>query len=127
KAEYAYDYGMPQWVARVDHLLSPLHLERLFLGRHKYAHYRVWYRDVLAGYLREVLLDSRSISRPYVNRAKVEEIVNHHTRGDRNYTWEIHTLLTLELLQRSMIDSAPVVIGASKDTDSFLPEPSPRV
>ena len=47
KAEYAYDYGMPQWVARIDHVLSPLHLERLFLGRHKYAHYRVWYRDVL--------------------------------------------------------------------------------
>ncbi len=36
KAEYAYDYGMPQWVAHVDHNLSALHLERLFLGRHKY-------------------------------------------------------------------------------------------
>ena len=33
KAEYAYDYGMPQAVARVDHALSVLHLERLFLGR----------------------------------------------------------------------------------------------
>src|SRR5262249_25939233 len=50
RAEYAYDYGMPQWLARVDHALSPLHLERLFLGRHKFCHYRVWYRDTLAGY-----------------------------------------------------------------------------
>ena len=111
KAEYAYDYGMPQWVARIDHLLSPLHLERLFLGRHKYAHYRVWYRDVLASYLREVLLDSRSLSRPYLCGKMVEEMVTRHTRGDRNYTWEIHTILTLELLQRRLIDSAPVFVG----------------
>ena len=26
KAEYAYDYGMPQWIAKIDHLLAPLHL-----------------------------------------------------------------------------------------------------
>src|SRR5206468_5989917 len=45
KAEYAYDYGMPQWMARIDHLLLPLRLERLFLGRHKFSHFRVWYRD----------------------------------------------------------------------------------
>lgn len=107
KAEYAYDYGMPQWMSRIDHLLSPMHLERLFLGRHKYAHYRVWYRDILGGYLREVLLDSRSLSRPYLCETTVENIVNSHIRGDRNYTSEIHTLLTLELLHRQLIDTAP--------------------
>jgi asparagine synthase (glutamine-hydrolysing) len=104
---------MPQWLARIDHVLSPLHPERLFLGRHKYAHYRVWYRDVLADYLREVLLDSRSLSRPYLNREMVKKMVAHHTRGDRNYTWEIHSVLTLELLHRMLIDSEPVSIGES--------------
>lgn len=111
KAEYAYDYGMPQWMARIDHVLSPLHLERLFLGRHKYAHYRVWYRDVLANYLREVLLDSRSQSRPYLNGKMVEEMVTRHTRGDKNYTWEIHSILTLELLHRALIDAAPMQVS----------------
>jgi asparagine synthase (glutamine-hydrolysing) len=110
KAEYAYDYGMPQWVAQIDRVLSPLHPERLFLGRHKYAHYRVWYRDILADYLREMLLDSRSLSRPYLQGKMVEEIVTRHTRGDRNYTWELHTMLTLELLHRMLIDSAPVFV-----------------
>ena len=42
KAEYAYDYGMPQWLARVDRVLSPLQFERLFLGRHKPLHFRRW-------------------------------------------------------------------------------------
>jgi asparagine synthase (glutamine-hydrolysing) len=71
KAEYAYDMGMPQWLARADHALSPLHLENLFLGRHKFHHFRVYYRDELSRYLQEVLLDSRSLGRPYLNRLGV--------------------------------------------------------
>jgi asparagine synthase (glutamine-hydrolysing) len=104
RAEYAYDYGMPQWVARIDHALSPLHLERLFLGRHKFCHYRVWYRDALASYVREMLLDSRTLSRPYVERNGVEQIVGGHLKGNRNYTSAIHKLLTLELVHRLFLD-----------------------
>jgi asparagine synthase (glutamine-hydrolysing) len=105
KAEYAYDYGMPQWLARIDHSLSPLHLEKLFLGRHKLSHYRVWYRDVLAGYVRDMLLDERTLSRPYLQRKGVEAIVNGHTKQGLNYTSAIHKLLSLELLQRLFMDS----------------------
>jgi asparagine synthase (glutamine-hydrolysing) len=104
KAEYAYDYGMPQWVARIDHALSPLRLERLFLGRHKFYHFRVWYRDALAGYIREMLLDSRTLSRPYLERKGVEQIVGGHLKGNRNYTSAIHKLLTLELIHRLFLD-----------------------
>lgn len=105
KAEYAYDYGMPQAVARVDHFFSGLHLERLFLGRHKFAHYRVWYRDALSGYVQQVLLDPKSLARPYLEGKKAESIVKDHTKGDRNYTSTIHKLLTLELVNRLFIDS----------------------
>jgi asparagine synthase (glutamine-hydrolysing) len=104
KAEYAYDYGMPQWVARIDHLFSPFHFERLFLGRHKFNHFRVWYRDVLSDYVQEMLLDSLTLSRPYLDRNGLETIVRGHLRGDRNYTTEIHTVLTLELLHRLFLD-----------------------
>jgi asparagine synthase (glutamine-hydrolysing) len=104
KAEYAYDYGMPQWVARIDHLFSLFHLERLFLGRHKCYHFRVWYRDALSGYVREVLLDSRTLSRPYLERNRLEAVVRGHLTGDRNYTTEIHKVLTLELLHRLFLD-----------------------
>ena len=105
KAEYAYDYGMPQWIARVDHLFAPLHLERIWLGRHKVFHFRVWYRDHLADYVREILLDPRSLARPYVNREAVRRIVKGHLRGNHNYTTEIHRLLTLELMHRLFVDS----------------------
>ena len=64
RSEYEYDYGMRPSVARVDHVLSGLHFERLFLGRHKYYHFRVWYRDALSKYVREMLLDPAALSRP---------------------------------------------------------------
>ncbi|MGH9342980.1 MAG: asparagine synthase-related protein [Terriglobia bacterium] len=105
KAEYAYDYGMPQSVARVDRALKPLHLERLFLGRHKFYHYRLWYRDALAGYIREMLLDPRTLSRPYLNRRVLEDVVEGHLSGKRNYTTTLHKVLTLEHLHRLFIDS----------------------
>jgi asparagine synthase (glutamine-hydrolysing) len=114
KAEYAYDYGMPQWLARINHALSPLRLERLFMGRHKFYHYRVWYRDALSPYVRDMLLDSKALSRPYVQPAVVQAIVSGHVRGDRNFTLEIHRLLTLELFHRLFIDQA---VAAHRPTD----------
>lgn len=104
RAEYAYDYGMPQWLARMDRALSPLHLESLFLGRHKFCHYRVWYRDQLSHYVREMLLDSRTRSRPYIQGDALVCMVEKHLQGEANYTTEIHRLLTLELQHRIFID-----------------------
>jgi asparagine synthase (glutamine-hydrolysing) len=104
KAEYAYDHGMPQWVARLDHLFALFRFERLFLGRHKYYHFRVWYRDALSEYVREILLDPRALSRPYLDRRGVETMVRTHLKGERNYTYEIHKLLTLEHAHRLFLD-----------------------
>jgi asparagine synthase (glutamine-hydrolysing) len=105
KAEYAYDMGMPQCVARIDHALSPLCLERLFLGRHKILHFRVWYRDVLAGYLQEMLLDPRALSRSHIERKGLETVVRGHLKGNRNYTNDIHKVLTLEIIHRLFLDN----------------------
>ena len=104
KAEYAYDYGMPQWLARFDHVFAPLRLEKLFLGRHKVAHFRVWYRDELSSYLKEMLLDPLTLQRPYLRGHSLEKIIEGHVNGYRNYTSEIHKILTLEIIQRKLIE-----------------------
>jgi asparagine synthase (glutamine-hydrolysing) len=104
KAEYAYDHGMPQWLARLDHSLAPLHLESVFLGRHKFHHFRVYYRDELSRYLQEILLDPRTLSRPFIRKQVLEEMVRGHAAGYCNYTLEIHKLLTIELVQRQLIE-----------------------
>jgi len=104
KAEYAYDYGMPQWLARLDRTVSSLRLERLFLGRHKFCHFRIWYRDQLAECLKELLLDRRSRERPWLNGGRMEAMVTSHTAGRANFTSEIHRVLALELIQRELIE-----------------------
>jgi asparagine synthase (glutamine-hydrolysing) len=104
KAEYAYDHGMPQWLAQIDHAFAPLHLERLFLGRHKYYHFRVWYRNELSSYVKEIILDPRTRSRPYLQGSVLEKMVMSHINGHRNYTHEIHKILSTELIERHLIE-----------------------
>ena len=105
KAEYVYDYGMPSWLAKMDRLMSPIRPERLFLGQHKFCHFRVWYRDALGKYVKEMLLDERTLSRPYLKRSSVEKVVHSHLRGDGNYTTTIHEILSLELVHRLFLDN----------------------
>ena len=104
RAEYAYDYGMPQWLAKLDHVFAPLHLEKLFLGRHKFYHFRVWYRDKLTGYLREMLLDTRTRNRSYLQGRNLEKMINGHIAGTHNYTTEIHQVLRCELIDRTLLE-----------------------
>jgi asparagine synthase (glutamine-hydrolysing) len=104
KAEYAYDYGMPRWLTRLDRALSALRLERLFLGRHKYYHFRTWYRRELRNYVQSVLLDPRTLQRPYLNGPHLEKMVQAHIAGRDNFTQEIHWVLTSELIQRLLIE-----------------------
>ena len=104
KAEYAYDYGMPHWLARLDRTLAPLHFEKLFLGRHKFSHFRTWYRDRLSQHLKAVLLDRRTLTRPYLNGRFLEKMIQDHIDGRGNYTTELHQALTSELIQRTLIE-----------------------
>ena len=114
KAEYAYDMGMPQWLARVDHLFSALRFEKLFLGRHKPVHFRVWYRDALADYVQEILLAERALSRPYIERRALEAMVRGHVKGIRNHTNELHRALSLEILHRVLIDGKAAQIHSEE-------------
>lgn len=113
KAEYAYDYGMPQWLARIDRLLSPLQPERLFRGRHRFLHFGSWYRGVLSPHVRDVLLDPRTRTLPYVEGKRVETLVREHLEGRRNHTLAIHKLLTLELLHRLFTGSTEFVSSSN--------------
>jgi len=104
RSEYSYDYGMPQWLAVADRALAPLRPERLFLGRHKFYHFRVWYRDNLSHFVKDVLLDSRTKQRSFFDAHGLQRIVEAHVKGIRNYTSEIHRALTLELTHRQLIE-----------------------
>ncbi len=104
KMEYALNYSLPSWLGGLDRLLTRLKWERLFLGWHKFHHFRTWYRNELAVYLKETLLDDRARNRPYLNRKFIETMINDHIQGIRNYTSEINKVLTAELVHRLLIE-----------------------
>ena len=104
RAEYAYDYGMPQWLTRIDHAARLLRLERVFLGRHKFYHFRVWYRDELGSYLKEVLLDPKASTRPHVCPGSLDRLVREHLAGTHNHTTEIHQALSMEFMYRQFVE-----------------------
>ena len=104
KADYCYKSGMPQWLERLHHFAGPLSPEGLLIGRHRFAHFRVWFRNQLSSYVKEILLDRRTLSRPYFNRGFVEQMVHRHIKGDQNHTDDIERVLTLELTCRQFSD-----------------------
>lgn len=105
KLEWYYNDGLPHWLSKADAMLSPLHPERLILGHHKYLHYRMWFRNELSDYVRGMLLDRKTESRPYFNKKFVEDMVGAHLRGEGNYTNEINKVITTELLHRVLMEN----------------------
>jgi len=86
------------------HLL--LEQERVFLSGKKDSHnFRVWYRDELSEYLKDILLDERSTNRFYIDKTSLEHIVTSHTKGIKNYTHEINKILMAEIVHRLFIDN----------------------
>jgi asparagine synthase (glutamine-hydrolysing) len=105
KAEYIYLYQLPRWLVKLDYVLANMHLERLILGRYQFAHYRIWFRNELSDYVREILLDRRTLERSYLYKQFLEQMINSHLKGDRNYTNEINKIITVELIYRLLTEN----------------------
>ena len=103
KAEYAWDVGMPPWLARVEGVLAPLHPERLFLGRHKFYHFRLWYREHFGPLLREVLLSPAALGRSVMRPAVLRGMVEAHLAGRANHTLALHRALSTEFIHRELL------------------------
>ena len=63
-----------------------------------------WFRNELKDLIFDILLSQRSLSRGYYNKSYIEEILNEHMKGTRNYRFEIWNLLVLELWHQNFID-----------------------
>jgi asparagine synthase (glutamine-hydrolysing) len=120
KAEYAYDYGMPARLARVDHRVASLHLERLFLGRHKFYHFRIWYRDHFRGYLKARLASGCTL--PFYREGAPGRIISEHLSGRVNRTLDLHKLLSLQLLEELLLEDSR---SGSRDATNGSAPPAP--
>ena len=104
KAEWYYGMGMPQWLARFEPALPFNFVEPLFLGSHKITHFRQWFQNQLSAYVKSVLSDAATRSRPYLNPAGYRALVGAHISGRRNVMNEIDKVITLELVHRLVLE-----------------------
>jgi asparagine synthase (glutamine-hydrolysing) len=105
KADYVYLYALPHWLTCLDTMWLGMNGGRpLCGGSQKFEYYRLWYRRELSGYVREILLDRRTLRRPYFDRKFLEMMVLAHIKGTRNYMNEITKAMSLELCHRLLID-----------------------
>jgi asparagine synthase (glutamine-hydrolysing) len=98
-------YSLQHQVAMADkRLLSPLHLNKLFLGKADYRHYRLWTRGELSPYIKSVLLDERTLKRPFWDSHYLAKAVTDHVTGKKNRLNEIIKALSIELAHRTLIE-----------------------
>ena len=106
KAEWYYESGMPSWLARIDARVGRGRTPPWFVGSHKIENYRLWFRDDLFPWVRASLCDS-STALPYFAPDAVREITIAHGAGAGNFTREISRILSIELIQKTLIACGP--------------------
>ena len=96
---------MPHWLTRLDRKLEKLKPERLMVGRQKFEAYRVWIKTHLTEFVCDTLLNPHARCTEFFDKAWVEKVVTRHTAGTHNYLREINKMLTLELVQSSLLSA----------------------
>ena len=71
-----------------------------------YADYNEWMRKNrnLREYIINILLDKKTLERPYFDQKHIQKILDAHMSGEKNYSELIGRLLTFELWNREFID-----------------------
>jgi asparagine synthase (glutamine-hydrolysing) len=115
KLDYLNNDGLPHWLSPFDPLLRRLGAATGALGLHKYLHYRGWFIRELAGYLHAVLTDVRTRQSSVWNSAFLQQMFAEHARCRKNYVLEINAVLTLEAVERLLLQGHPGRRAASDE------------
>jgi asparagine synthase (glutamine-hydrolysing) len=102
KLDYWHTEGLPTWLSPAAPLLGTLARVGL-LGQHKYLPYRAWFRNELCTYMQEVLTDPRTRRSPFWNADGLTRVASEHASGHRNRLREIHAVLALDAVERTLL------------------------
>ena len=89
-----------------------------------------WYRGPSMGYIQELLLDKRTLERPWFDSRFVKAKLNEHFEGRRNHRLLVWSLLSIEWIQRHFLEGElPKGNGSEKrrDVGSVTTEPRSNV
>jgi len=96
--------AVPHSFVRLDPLMRATRLERIFLGSGLLVGCRRWMKNELKTYFESMLVDERTLSRPYLDSQFVKKMTVDHFNDKANYTREIGKIITLEMWHRLFVD-----------------------
>jgi asparagine synthase (glutamine-hydrolysing) len=106
KAEYWTGHGAPRWMAALTRQMPGSLIEKVFIGRHKFVHPRLWIRGTLGAYTREVLLaDNAASLADCLDPAQVRAMLRRDLQGETNHSDELDKVMTLALASRLLFQS----------------------
>jgi len=114
KLDYLNNEGFPHWLLPLDPLFQGPASSLKIVGLHKYLHYRSWFRRELAGYVKDILTDTRTQQTPFWNPDFLENMAKEHIRGRKNYVREINAVLTVESIDRLLLSEMPREVSADR-------------
>jgi asparagine synthase (glutamine-hydrolysing) len=103
KLDYLNNEGLPHFLSWIDRFFNREQLCWQFLGRHKYLHYRRWFRKELARYVKDTVTDPETKRISFWNANFLEAIAKDHAAGRKNYIKEIDVVLTLSTVDRLLL------------------------
>lgn len=113
KLDYLHKEGLPSGRSGAEGLLTILDRAGV-LGDHKYLPYRRWFRFELAPYAREAVAAIASRGVPWWDRPALIELADEHATGRANRLRELHVVLTLDAVERTLLRApAPVTAAAT--------------
>src|SRR5438552_10694248 len=108
KLDYLYAEGLPHWLSSFDRLFDLVDSRARLFGRHKFLHYRKWFRRELAEYIAGTLKEVQTRrSSPFWNFGFLETLAHEHINGRRNFVHEIDAVLTLDAVDRLLFHGLP--------------------
>jgi asparagine synthase (glutamine-hydrolysing) len=102
KLDYANNEGLPNWFSPFDPVFKRVGFGMGILGLHKFLHYRSWFRQELASYVRDAVTNATSQQMPFWNPDFLKRLIHDHTTGRKNYVREINAVLTLDAVERML-------------------------
>lgn len=80
-----------------------------------------WFRQNLAHFCREMLLDGRLGARGILSEQAINGMLQEHIAGTANYTRQLRAMISLEIWMRLFIDRDPDALDAAKMLPDFRP------
>lgn len=107
KLDYYNNEGFPNALAPLEPIFKIAGARLGLVGLHKFLHYRSWFQNEFAHYVRDTVAASRLRLDEFFDPDFLATMAEEHIAKKRNYSLEINAVMTLEAVERLLFRELP--------------------